>query len=70
MPQHVKSAIMLAVWLISVGAHANASDRQTSPGQQADNPFGYERQRQKMMRPVNDLLPADEVQAGREGLHG
>lgn len=31
----------------------------SSATSQSVNPFGYERQRQKMMRPINDLLPQD-----------
>lgn len=62
MQQRVKSAIVLALLLVSAGAQASGSARHTSTSPQADNPFGYERQVQKMMRPINDLLPPDEVQ--------
>lgn len=51
MPQFVKIAAVLALIFTSL-AQARA---QTDSGQ--ISPFGYEHQRQKMMRPINDLLP-------------
>ncbi|MEN5017336.1 hypothetical protein ABEH87_13400 [Erwinia sp. Eh17-17] len=67
MPQLIKIAALLAVLCLTSLTQAAAASPQADNGR--GSPFGYERQKQKMMRPINDLLPQgsrDEGPQGRE----
>ncbi|KMV68308.1 hypothetical protein VRB95_20240 [Erwinia aphidicola] len=65
MQQFVKSAIVVALFSACATAQAAEGINHSAASTQADTPFSYERQLQKVMRPINDLLPPDDVQEGQ-----